>query len=181
MDFNTVIENRHSIKTFDDKKVPEDKIQRIIECASMAPSWKNERCWKFILVDNQTIKKQVSDTVPNSNSAKNSLEEAPVIVVLCAEPDASGTIDEKEYYMVDSGIAMEHLVLAAVNEGLGTCWIGVFDEDKLREILDIPRKYRIVAMTPLGYSRESWNASNVVDINSIAFMNEWDNPISYKQ
>ena len=76
---------------------------------------------------------------------------APAMIIACGDPSLSGSHDGMDYYLVDVAIATEHLVLAAANLGLGTCWIGYFDEAKLKEILNIPEKLRIVALIPIGY------------------------------
>lgn len=156
MDFYKVIENRTSNKNFRDTKIPKEKLDRIINAALMAPSWKNNSCYRFIFVDEQRQKDQVSNTIlNNTDETSNSVRQAPIIAIIVADPSKSGEMSNKLFYMVDCGIAMEHLVLASTNEGYGTCWIGSFDEDKVRNILNIPSKYSVVAMTPIGETDES--------------------------
>lgn len=179
MEFSKVLQERHSVRNFENQHISEDKMRRILEAARLAPSWTNEQCWRFVVVEDSEIKERVAEAVPDSNPAKNALKEAPVIVVLCADPDRSGDVAMKEYYMVDAGIAMEHLVLAAVNEGLGTCWVGVFNEDEIREILDVPRRYRVVAMTPIGYPGKHSDSRERKPLSDIAYENTWENPVRY--
>jgi nitroreductase len=181
MEFMSVLESRHSIKHFTKKKVSEEKLRQVFEAARTAPSWTNGQCWKFVVIDNPEVKDMVIDTVSESNSARHSLEEAPVIVVLCADAQSTGSEDNKDYYLLDAGIAMEHLILAAVNEGLGTCWIEAKGEDKLREILDIPRRYRVIAMTPIGYPGEHSDKRERKPFSEMVYRNEWDNPVEYLQ
>jgi len=102
-------------------------------------------------------------------SGEEALKEASVL---------SGVIDDKEFYLVDSAIAMEHLVLAATNEGYGTCWIASIDENKVKQILDIPQNYRVVAMTPIGEvgSYPSHDNNKTQDQNHV-FLNSWNNSI----
>jgi len=85
---------------------------------------------------------------------QNWMAQAPTIIVCCADPLASGIKWDQEYYLVDVGISMEHLVLAATDLGLGTCWVGAFNEKALKKALNVPRHIRVVALTPLGYPDE---------------------------
>jgi len=82
------------------------------------------------------------------------LKKAPIIIVACADPKLSGMRNSIEYFMVDVAIAMEHIILAATNFGLGSCWIGSFDESRIKKVLEIPNNIRVVAMTPIGYPAE---------------------------
>jgi nitroreductase len=79
------------------------------------------------------------------------LRTAPVLLVACADPADSGSNNSQEYYMADVSIAFDHLILAATDVGLGTCWIAGYDEEKVKELLEVPKRIRIVALTPLGY------------------------------
>lgn len=174
-----VIAQRHSVKNYTSQSVPCDKIKRMVSAASLAPSWKNQQDWKIIIVDDETIKSNIASAIPDSNSAKPAINEAPIVAVLCIMPRCEGETKDKDYYMMDAGITMEHFVLAAVNEGLGTCWIGEFDEEALRNTLDVPREYRIVAMTPVGYPRDVCEKTVKKDLSDLVYKNEWDNPIKF--
>ncbi|CAH2213422.1 nitroreductase family protein [Tepidibacter aestuarii] len=178
MQFYDVINERKSIKNFKNTPIQKDKLDRILTATIMSPSWKNNKCFKFILVDNETQKQELSMAVMNNvNSASNSVTQAPLVVVVVADPSSSGSIDNKDLYLVDSGIAMEHLVLACTNEGYGTCWIASLDEDKIKKTLCIPDKYRVVAMSPMGeYSDYDDNQSNKDTINDHICLNKWDSP-----
>ncbi len=83
------------------------------------------------------------------------LKKAPVLVVACGEPAKSGNRGGVPYYAVDVAIAMDHLILGATELGLGTCWIGVFDESKLMDTLEVPKNMKIVGLTPLGYPADN--------------------------
>jgi nitroreductase len=150
MEFINVVESRRSIRTYLEKKVESSKIDYIIECARRSPSWANRQCWKFIIVKDKSIIKELSKTSLINRWLKN----APIIVVACADPIMSGSNNGIDYFIVDVSIAMEHLILAATDVGLGTCWIGGFNEDKIKKILIIPKRIRVVSMTPLGYPSE---------------------------
>jgi nitroreductase len=145
MEFMDVISERRSIRKYRPDPVPEGDIEYILEAARLAPSWANSQCWKFIVVTDPEIKEELA-------KAGNSwIAAAPVVITICADPSKPGTKGDQEYYMLDVGIAMEHLVLAATDRGLGTCWIGAFDEEVAKSALGVPENIRIVASTPLGY------------------------------
>jgi len=148
MEFYDVIKNRKSIRKYTPKKVPEDVLKRVLEAARWAPSWANKQCTHYILVDDP-------DTIPVIAGRARSFG-APVYIVAFADPAQSGHKDGKDYYLVDVAISMEHLILAAAAEGLGTCWLGgMLDEALVKKHLGIPDNMRVVAMTPLGYPEQS--------------------------
>jgi len=149
MDIFDVIKTRKSIRKYINKPVEPEKIERIMTAAQQAPSWRNGQCWKFIVVNNPEKKKELIRCTGTFNRSWLGKEHA--IIVACGNPEQSGVRNDKHYYMVDVAIAMENLVLAATALGLGTCWIGAFDEEKIKGLLNIPNNYRIIAITPLGY------------------------------
>ncbi len=150
MEFESVIKSRESIRDFTEKKVEDEKINFVLECARLAPSWTNKQCWQFIVVKDKKIIKDLSKTSIINRWLKN----VPVIIVACGDPKQSGFRNGIEYFIVDVSIALEHLVLAATDKGLGTCWIGGFSGKKVKKILKIPENIRVVALTPLGYPAE---------------------------
>jgi nitroreductase len=147
MEFIDVIKTRKSIREYSDKSVEAEKISYVLECARLAPSFVNKQCWRFIVIqEKETIELIAKTTVFN-----RWLRTAPVLLVACADPTDSGTTNSIEYYTVDVSIAFEHAVLAATDLGLGTCWVAGFNEEKVKEILEVPKRIRLVALTPLGY------------------------------
>ena len=147
MEFNEVIKTRRSTRAYSDKAVEEEKLMYVLDCARRAPSWANKQCWRFVVVRSKEVIAQIT-----KNSIINRwMQNAPVVIVACADPSDSGSHNEQPYYLVDVAIALEHLVLAATDVHLGTCWIGGFNEQKIKELLEIPKRIKIVALTPLGY------------------------------
>lgn len=149
MEFMDVIIRRKSTRSYEDKNVEDEKLNKIFEAARLAPSWANKQCWNYIVVKNKEKIQKLAAGIINSW-----MKHAKVIIVACADPKKSGFRNGMNYYLVDMAISMEHLVLAATNLGLGTCWIGNFNETKVKEILNIPEKIKVVAMTPVGYPSE---------------------------
>ena len=177
MEFYDVIKSRQSIKKFKDSPINTEKLTRIINAAMMSPSWKNKSSYKFILVDEKKELEQLSKSIMNKdNSAAQSILEAPMTAVVVADPDASGEVESREYYLVDSAIAMEHFILSATNEGYGTCWIAALNEDIIKKALSIPQNYKVVAITPIGEIAESKEHNDKKDERDFVFLNTWDNP-----
>jgi len=179
MEFYDVVEGRKSIKKFKNIPINAEKLARMINAAMMSPSWKNNTSYKFILVDEKNELEQISKSILNKdNSAAQSIIDAPMTAVIVSDPNASGEIENKEYYLVDSAIAMEHFVLAATNEGYGTCWIAAIDEEIIKKTLSIPQNYKVVAITPIGEIAESKDHYDKKDVKEIVFSNTWDNVYS---
>ena len=147
MDFSDVVNNRVSTRSFSTKMVDDKDILEILSYAQKSPSWMNKQCWRFIVIKNPGTIQDIAKT----SIINRWIKQAPVLIIACADPRQSGFENDIEYYIVDVSIAMEHIVLAATNKKLGTCWIGGFNEGKLKEILEIPPRIKIVALTPLGY------------------------------
>jgi nitroreductase len=153
MDFSELVQARRSVRTFSNDEVSEKIIRQVVECARLAPSWKNQQCWHFIVIrDKEKIAEIVSAGMVLGNSW---LKKAPVLILACGDPARSGNRGNVPYYAVDVSIAMEHIVMGATELGLGTCWVGVFDEQKLIDALEIPKNMKIVALTPLGYPADN--------------------------
>lgn len=149
MDFKDLVKARKSVRRYSDQQVEEDKIMKILEAARLAPSWANKQCWSYIVIRN---KETIAEIATKGTGVLNSwLKKAPVIVVACGNPKESGSRNDMDYFLVDIGISMEHIMLQAADLDLGTCWIGWFDERQMGRILGIPDNLKIVAFTPIGY------------------------------
>ena len=181
MKFDDVIQVRKSVRRYADRPVEREKIAKCLEAARLAPSWENKQCWHFIVVRDK-------DVIAKLAKAFNFwVKSAPVVIVACGDPRRSGTRRGQDYYLVDVAIAMEHLVLEAANLGLGTCWLGFFDEKETKELLEIPKEIRVVALTPLGYPHPSEGVWGKVvktavgskrrkNLGEIAHDEKWGNP-----
>lgn len=173
MELMRVIEDRRSIRRFRSDPVEEEKLRAVLEAARLAPSWKNGQCWRFIVVTNEEGRRAIADCLPPTNPGRAALVQAPVNVVLCADPAESEEWEGKAYYLVDAAIAMEHLILAAASLGLGTCWQGLIYEGKLRQALGIPPSVRVVAVTPLGYPDEAPKPRRRKALAEIVYRERW--------
>jgi nitroreductase len=148
MELMDVIRDRRSIRKYKSTPVSHSDIEYVLEAARLAPSWGNRQCWRYIIVTDEELRKKIT--------IRDWAAEAPVVIVGCADPTKAGDKAGKPYYMLDMGISMEHLILAAHDRGLGTCWLGgQFDEEVVCEALGVPESHRVVALTPLGYPDEA--------------------------
>ena len=138
MDFYDVLSARRSVRVYQETPVEDAALQRILEAGRKAPSWMNRQCWRFVVVRDPDVKKMLGEMVGNPSS--ECFEKAPCAIAVCADPSDSGVTGGKEYYMADCAIAMEHIMLAAANEGLSTCWVGTFAEYPVRNVLRLPKE-----------------------------------------
>ena len=141
------IKKRQSVRSYQDKEIPEEILQQILEAGRLAPSACNNQPWKFIVVKDKRLKEKLITACKNQNF----VEEASVVIVGCAI-NPSYKMGNGEYsYTIDLAIALEHMSLQAAALGLGTCWIGAFYQDQVKEILKIPDDVSVVALMPLGF------------------------------
>ena len=150
MEVFEVIQKRSSVRSYESTQVPAEKLKTILEAARLAPSAGNIQPWRFIVVIDSYKRRKIAKGCRYGHF----LEESPVIIVGCGDQKAS-----PRWYACDTCIAMENMVLAATGEGLGTCWIGAFNENAIREMLKIPSHLKVIALLALGYPREKLDIS----------------------
>jgi nitroreductase len=166
-----IIEQRRSIRSFKPQEVEEEKLNYILNAFREAPSAKNLQPWKLVVVKDKKIIKDLAIACNDQTF----LEEAPIIITACAKEDgAYGSMGGyMNSYPIDIGIALEHLILAATEQGLGTCWIGAFKEKLVKDILGIPEDVRVVALTPVGYPAEEGEDRGRKPISEIVCYNKY--------
>lgn len=176
MDLLEVFKKRRSIRKYKTIPIEKEKLFRILEAGRLAPSAANKQPWYFIVVDNEETKKKLFSAYPSEWFIK-----APAIIVACANPSlAWRRKDGEEYWKVDLAIAIEHIVLQACSEGLGTCWVCAFNEAEVKKALNIPEEIRVVAMIPIGYpDEEKGEVTNRKQLKEIVFMNSWGSTIVF--
>jgi len=170
MEVFEAIRTRRSIRNYEDQPVENEKLLNVLEAVRLSPSATNAQPWKFIVVTDPEVKERL-----RSSYERDWFVSAPVIVVACALPDEAWVRhDGEEYWKVDVTIAMQDLILAAWEEGLGTCWIGAFNEKEAKRALGIPEHVRVVAMTPLGSpAEEKEPVSDRKPLEEIVRCNRW--------
>jgi nitroreductase len=150
MDVFEAIKERKSIRAYQDKPVPRKVLERILEAGRLAPSARNIEPWHFIAVTYKETLKALSKGL-----FAKFVSGASLVIVVCGDKKASS-----DWYAVDSSLAAENMVLTAVNEGLGTCFVGSFNETDVKKLLKIPEHLEVLVMITIGYPKEKLDLSN---------------------
>jgi nitroreductase len=155
------IMTRRSVRKYKDMPIPDDLLGKMLDAAKYAPSWANTQCFRCVVVKDNAVKNKLSQTLPPKNPGFNSLLTAPLVIVAFAEKFKSGfykgecSTNKGDYwYMFDTALALENIVLTAWENGVGSVYLGLFDAEKAGEILNIPENCEVVAMIPFGYPDE---------------------------
>jgi nitroreductase len=162
MHFSELVKIRQSVREYQDRPVEHDKLELLIEAVRLAPSASNSQPWRLILVTDAGIKNQVARATYNKLISFNKFAgQAPVLAVLTIErakviTQIGGRLKDREFPLIDIGIAAEHFCLQAAELGLGTCMLGWFDEAAIQKILHIPEKIRIGLVITLGYAVDNY-------------------------
>jgi nitroreductase len=185
------IKNRRSIRRYTSDPVDDKKIEAILEAGRWAPSWANTQCWRFIVVRDPEIKARVADTLMKiqlpdrvvDNPAAVATNTVPVLIVVCAEIGRSGgkqgpggggfVTDKGDWFMFDTALAVQNMVLAAHAQGLGTVIIGAFDAVEAEKVLGVPGGYRVVAIFPVGVPAQEGRAPPRKELSEIVFKDKW--------
>ena len=151
MEFYEVIKTRRSVRLFERDPIPEGVLKKVLEAARSAPSGSNRQPWKFILVRDKNAKKELAAAC----NGQRFIVQAPVIIVAVGQNIRynRGNYMGDMSFLIDVAISVDHLILAARNEGLGTCWIGSFDNQTIKRLLQIPEDLNVVAVVPVGYPK----------------------------
>jgi len=158
--FQKILRGRRSIRRFLETPVEPDKLRACLEAARIAPSAHNVQPWRFVVVDEPALKDRLAaEAFSGVYAGSKFAAKAPVILVLLARPGNAvvrlgSKIQGVPYYLLDIGIAGEHVVLQAEELGLATCWMGWFDYRRARKVLGIPGGIKLVAMMPIGYAEK---------------------------
>jgi nitroreductase len=164
------IVDRRSIREYGRKTIEPEKLARILEAARLAPTARNQQDWKLILVKNPDIKEKLVDL---ASPQQQFLKGAPILIAACAMNPAYVMRCGHPAYIIDLAIVLEHIALQAVREGLGTCWIGSFDELKAKTVLNIPANIRIVELMSLGYPEQIPPARPRKPVEDLIKLDSW--------
>jgi nitroreductase len=163
MDFMEVLRRRRSIRKYKPDPVPDELIEQVLEAARLSPSGKNMQPYHFVVVKERETKKKIDPR----------LAEVPVIIVGLVDPTKG------RCSIPDGILAFEHIILGAVNAGLGSCWKGTYlghlqeHEQEIKEALDVPEHIAVVAYTPIGYPDESPEMRDKKPLNEIVHYDKW--------
>jgi len=163
MDVFKAIAERRSIRNYKNKEIEDEKLDKILESARIAPSASNHQEWKFLVVKSQ----ETRDKLVEAAHGQKFVGQAPVTILACSTESERVMPCGQHAYTVDLSIAVSFMILEATELGLGTCWLGAYDEEKVKEILGIPDEIRVPAMFTLGYPDENPTARPRKDLTDI--------------
>ncbi|MHB8105638.1 MAG: nitroreductase family protein [Dehalococcoidales bacterium] len=193
MELFDAIKNRRSIRRYKTDPVDDNKIEAILEAGRWAPSWANTQCWRFVVVRDVELKLQLASTLMKvklpdreiDNPALNAMKIAPVVIVVCAETGKAGVkhgsysgkieyaTDKGDWFMFDTALAIQNMVLAAHGLGLGAVIIGAFDAAQAEKILNTPKGCRAVALFPVGVPEQPGKAPPRKELTEIVIKDKF--------
>jgi nitroreductase len=156
-DFMELLKQRRSVRKYEEKDIPPELVNQLLDAVKWTQSWANTQCWEVVVIRDQTIKEQLQATLAPKNPATKAVVAAPVLLAICGKLNSSGyysgqvTTKFGDWFMFDLGLATQSLCLAAAGMGLGTVVVGLFDHDRAKAVLNVPEGYELVSLIPLGY------------------------------
>ena len=169
MEFSELIAKRYSVRAYKPDPVEEEKLLRVLDAARLAPTACNRQPFQFIVIPTEGRTDELRRVYHRSW-----FSQAPLVICACSLLDVAWSRrDGRNYGYVDTAIAMDHLILAATNLGLGTCWVAAFDVEAAREILHLPKNVEPVAFTPLGYPANMPEAKERKPLSDLVRYQRW--------
>jgi nitroreductase len=165
MDVFEAIYGRRSIRSYENRSVPIELIEKVIDAARFAPSGANLQPWKFVVIIDEELRKAIGNTARFYFVKSRHVEEAPVLIAACAD------LKKSKWAVIDTALACQNLMLAAHAVGLGTCFVGIFDEALTKELLRIPEHYRVIGLITMGYPAVEESAPRRLEIREILGIN----------
>ena len=156
-DIMETILSRRSVRRYQEKDIPDDILNKLLEAARWAPSWANAQPLEIVVVKDKSIKERIQETVSPRNPSTLAIVNAPVLLVICGQLKKSGYYNEQyptkfgDWFMYDLGLATQNLCLAAHDSGLATVIVGLFDHDRAGEVIKLPADHEVLVLVPLGY------------------------------
>lgn len=169
MEFTRLIAERYSVRAYKPDPVEQDKLDRVLEAARLAPTAVNFQPFQLIVIHTQGREDELKRIY-----RKDWFVQPPLVIAVCGLPERGWTRrDGKSFLDVDAAIVMDHLILAATDEGLGTCWIGNFDVQAAREVLGLPDDVEPIVFTPLGYPDDEPKAKKRRPLSELVRYERW--------
>jgi nitroreductase len=170
MELYEAIRSRRSVRRWLDKPIPDDVLRRVLDAGRLAPSARNLQEWKFVVVRDPGLRARLVEAA----RGQSFVGEAPAVIVGSAvETDHVMTCGQL-CYPIDLAIALDHMTLAAAAEGLGSCWVGAFHEEAVKEIVGIPDEVRVVALLALGYPAGEVAARPRKSFDEVVVWDRWE-------
>ena len=173
MELSAVIQERKSIRKFKQEEVPENMVRELIEAGRLAPSGTNIQPTRYVIIKDAENREQLSECTPLPF-----VPAAPVVIACCFDkqafqPGVNTRLDKLDdaslyaYFSLNAAIAIEHIILKAVDLGLGSCWVMMFDKDKVRKLIGLDERYELVALLPVGYPDQAPEAKPRLDLEQL--------------
>ncbi len=169
MDVRHAIQTRRSIRAYESREVEKDKLVKVLDAGRLSPSAGNRQERRFVVVSDARKRKALSEAANNQSF----VADAPLVIAACSVETEYVMKCGQRAYPIDTAIAVDHMTLQAVEEGLGTCWIGAFDEKKVKEILNIPDGVRVVQLLTLGYPLAEPRPTSRKSLDEIVMREKW--------
>ena len=173
MDLMEAIKERRSVRKFKPDPVSDELLNSVLEAGRWAPSWANTQCWRFVVVRDVEIKARLAEIKGKGNPAGEAIRNAPVTIAICGMLKQSGyykgeaPTEKGDWYMFDTALAAQNMMLAAHSLGLGTVPVGLFDAAKAAQILGVPSNIAVVLFLPMGYPEEQPTAPRRKELSEI--------------
>ena len=173
MDVMQAIRRRQSVRSYLDRPIEDEKLRLILEAGRLAPSARNRQEWRFVVVRDKLKRQELMKAA----KGQSFVGEAPIIIACCADdPDKHVMTCGQLCSPLDVAIAVDHIVLKAAEEGLGTCWVGAFYEGQVKQILGIPDNIRVIELLTLGYPKDvSLKEKDRLPFERIVMYESWRN------
>ena len=173
MDFDKCLKTRRSVRDYKDKKINIADLNQILDAARYAPSAGNLQNWRFIIVENEEKRKKLAEACLDQEF----VAKVPVVIVVC--DDSEDVVRHygrrgKLYSIQNCSIVIQNIMLKANDLGIGSCWVGAFDEDKIKALLKVPDSIRVEAIITLGYSNDKAEMPRRYDLKDLVYFEEWD-------
>jgi nitroreductase len=169
MDVMSAIKTRRSIRAYKDKPIEDEKLEAVLEAGRLAPSASNLQEWKYVVVKDKALRHKLVGAA----NGQRFVGQAPAVIVACAVQTDHVMPCGELSYPIDVAISVDHITLAAVEQGLGTCWIGAFKQEEVKKLLGIPEDVRVVVLLPIGYPDVSPGPKSRKSLDEIVTHDKW--------
>lgn len=163
MEVKEAILKRYSVRSYQDRPIPDEVLEELLEVARLAPSASNRQPWKLVVVKDRDLRERLAVAAKNQSF----VAEAPVVLAIVALDPERHMSCEVPAYAVDLAIVLDHITLMATDLGLGSCWIGAFSQPRVKEVLKIPPEYKVAGLLPLGYPADTWREKKRKDLTEL--------------
>ena len=169
MDVMTAIKTRRSIRAYKDKPIEDEKLEAVLEAGRLAPSASNRQEWKYVVVKDKALRDKLVDAA----NGQRFVGQASAVIVACSVQTNHIMPCGELSYPIDIAISIDHMTLAAVEQGLGTCWIGAFKQDEVKRLLGRPKEVKVVVLLPIGYPDTSPTPKSRKSLEEIVTYDKW--------